>query len=145
MTGRRRRTVGRPETGAAGGRRQARLFGRYLLGETPEEPFLERYVAASDTLFSDPPGPVVRFALRWPRALPFLDAASALVRPRGPLRSRLLVMAAVLEASPEHADRFLPDPAGAGRQLTETVVAGSLGGIKALVGLPILLLAERIG
>lgn len=135
----------RRSTDDAAGRREARLFGRYLVGEDPGEPFVERYLAAADTLFSSPPGPVVRFARRRPRTLPLLDAASAVVRPRGPLRSRLLVMAAVLEASPAYADVFLPRPAGAVRQLVDVAIAGSVGAAKVVAGLPVLLAARRLG
>jgi hypothetical protein len=127
------------------GRCEARIFGRYLVGEDPGEPFVDRYGAAADTLLDAPPGPVVRFALRWPRTLPFLDAASAVVRPRGPLRSRLLVMAAVLEASPAYADVFLPRPAGALRQTLDVAITGAVGAVKVVVGLPVLLAARWLG
>lgn len=143
--GRRRPDRGRRPTDDGAGRREARLFGRYLVGEEPGEPFVERYLAAADALLSSSPGPVVRFALRRPWTLPLLDAASAVVRPRGPLRSRLLVMAAVLEASPAYADLFLPRPAGAVRQVVDVVAAGGVGAAKVAVGLPMLLVARRVG
>lgn len=136
---------GRRPTDPGSGRREARLFGRYLVGEEPGEPFVDRYLAAADALLSSSPGPVVRFALRRPRTLPLLDAASAVVRPRGPLRSRLLVMAAVLEASPAYADRFLPQPAGSVRQIVDVAAAGAAGALKVVAGLPVLWLARRLG
>lgn len=145
MTGPGDRSDGARPTVAELRRADARLFGRYLVGEDPGEPFVERYLAAADTLLSSSPGPVVRFARRRPGTLPLLDAASAVVRPRGPLRSRLLVMAAVLEASPAYADRFLPQPASAVRQIVDVAAAGGAGALKAVAGLPVLWLARRLG
>lgn len=126
-------------------RSEARVFGRYLLGREPGKAFVGRYGTAVEARLSDPGGPVVRFVLRWPRALPFLDAAAALIDPRGPLRSRILVMAAVLEASPEHADLFLPRATGAIRQVAGSAISAGIGVLKAVVGLPLLLIVRRSG
>ena len=50
----------------------------------------------------------LEFVARHPRLLGIIDGGLALRRPRSVVRQRLLLMAAILEASPDHADRFLP-------------------------------------
>ncbi len=74
---------------------------------------VERYGGAHQLLLGKPGedgrgAAVAAFALRHPWSLPFLDAACGIMQPQGILRSKLLLMAAVLEASPEFADDFLP-------------------------------------
>ena len=91
---------------------EGRRFGRYLTGREPGPAIVERYVRACRTLFATPPVPgdaaVLAFARRHPWSIGLLDAAAALRRPSGALRGRLLVMAAILEATPEFAEDFLP-------------------------------------
>ena len=55
---------------------------------------------------------LVDFAVRRPWALPLLDTACALLRPKAVLREKLLRLAAILEARPENADDFLPATVG---------------------------------
>jgi hypothetical protein len=92
--------------------REARFVGRYLVGRVPGPDVVSRYMAASRRLFPEPHPPgdaeVVAFVRRHPWTLGLLDAASGLLRPSGVLRGKVLVMAAVLETSPDFADEFLP-------------------------------------
>ena len=102
-----------PETGeAAALELEARVFGRYLVGRVPPGELVDRYRAASTTLFGTlvggPDAAIIAFARRHPWSVPFLDAGAAIVRPAGLLRSKILVMSAILEASPAFADEFLP-------------------------------------
>lgn len=90
---------------------EGRMFARYLVGRIPPEELVERYVAASRSLFPAPGGTdaaVVTFARRHPWSVGFLDAAAGLLHPGSLLRNKILVMAAILEASPAFADDFLP-------------------------------------
>ncbi len=91
---------------------EARILGRHLVGRRPPESAIERYGKAHRLLLErsgdERDGAVAAFALRHPWSLPLLDAACGVVRPQGILRSKLLIMAAVLEASPELAAEFLP-------------------------------------
>jgi len=90
---------------------EGRVFSRYLIGREASAGLLRRYAEACRELTPDEgQGGVVEFASRRPWSLPFLDAAESLLNRNGPLRSRLLLMLALLEATPEHADRFLPRP-----------------------------------
>ena len=93
-------------------REEARRFARHLLAVEPSAELRDRYIAAARQLFAGVPDATVRFVRTHPWSLPWLDAACGLARPRCELRQRLLLMAAVLEASPEHAARVLRPPPG---------------------------------
>jgi hypothetical protein len=65
------------------------------------------------------------------RRMAWADAGLALVRPSSVLRRRLLVMAAILEASPEYADQFLPRrcPPREALPVAAAVIRGAFRGI----------------
>src|SRR6185436_3863688 len=98
---------------------EARLFGRFILGKPCDAEFIERYAAAHEHLFRDPPSradaSILKLAVKRPFLLPFLGAASALVARDGIFHKKSLLMAAILEASPRYADEFLPRPTGKAR------------------------------
>jgi hypothetical protein len=120
---------------------EARRFGRYLVGREPEEVLVARYVAASKVHFAAPLPPedaaVVAFAREHAWSVGLLDAAAGLLRPGGPLRNKILLMAAILEASPEHADEFLPRHVGPIALVAKVGVAGVVAVASALVGAPL--------
>ena len=93
---------------------EAHAFGRYLVGRPPPAELVARYRDASRVLFTAPVTPaeaaVVGFVRRHPWSVSLLDAATGLLRPASLLRSKILVMAAILETSPEFADDFLFRP-----------------------------------
>lgn len=126
---------------------EARLFCRYLIGTEASADLLERYAAGCRRLFGGTPEPgeaaVIAFALRRPWSLPFLDAASGLAAPQSELRRRLLLMLALLEACPDHADFFLPEPPGRMRAVARIGRAGLSAAAKAALGLLLLPLARR--
>jgi len=64
----------------------------------------------------------------------FLDAASGLLRPGSVLRSKILVMAAILEASPAFADDFLPRAVHPVALFGQLALHGSLVVVRALLG-----------
>ena len=91
-------------------RHEAMVLSRYLIGTPASPQVVQRYVDAQRVLLPAEADRVTAFVRRHPRCLALLDAAAA---PRGthaPLRRRLLLMATLLEATPEHAARFLPAP-----------------------------------
>ena len=120
---------------------EARRFGHYLVGRDPEPAVVARYVAASRTLFPEPLAPgdaaVVAFARTQAWATGPLDAAAGLLRPGGPLRNRILLMAAVLEATPAHADQFLPRQVGPLALVAKVGVAGLVAVASAVLGAPL--------
>jgi hypothetical protein len=86
---------------------------------------------------------VLAWVRRHPWSLGPLDAACGLVRPGGTLRNRVLLMAAVLEASPEFADDFLPRHLGPLALVARVAVAGMVAVANALGGLVLLRVAVR--
>ncbi len=116
--------------------REACVLGRYLIDREPRPEECARYAAGCRTLFADEDGtPLVAFCRRHPRALPFLDAAAGLVAPRASLRRRLVLMTAVLEASPAHVDRFDETIASAPLFVLRGGALALLAAAKAAVGL----------
>lgn len=89
-------------------RREARSFARYLIGAEPTTDEEARYADATADRIAQHADVVVRAARAVPLLTGPLDAAAALLEPDHQLRQRLLLLTAILEASPHHADRFLP-------------------------------------
>lgn len=126
---------------------EAVLFSRYLLGQDPPPELADRYAAACAHLFPTHPSPadaaILAYALAHPRALPALDSAAALLRPGSLLRRKVLVMAAVLEATPAGAEHFLPRArtlSGLTSLLFRTAVSAAWN---LALGIPLLWLAQR--
>ena len=131
----------------AGLQHEAQVFARYLLGTDAPPVLVARYVAASRRLFPGSPAPadaaVVAFARRHPWSVGCLDGASALRRSSGLLRSKLLVMSAICEASPEVGDAFLPRVVAVPLLLLRLGGAGIAAVTQALGGLVLLKWVER--
>lgn len=126
---------------------EARIFGRYLVGRTPAPELVARYCDASRALWQDAPsrGDAQRLAFvrRHPWSVGLLDAAAALLDPTGQLRSKVLVMAAILETTPDHADDFLPQTLSLPALLLRLVASGIAAVAQALVGTLLWPLAGR--
>ena len=92
-------------------RAEAMQFSRYLLGRPPEAAMVERYVEANRTLFGeDTPQEdraLLGFCQRHPSCIGLLDGAAGWLQPDALLRKKILVMGAILEASPRFAPEFL--------------------------------------
>lgn len=126
---------------------EARVFARYLVGQEVPEALVTRYAAANRTIFTEPPDPrdaaVVAFARRHAWSVGPLDAASGVLRSGGPLRSKILVMAAILETTPEFADRFLPRSMGPFALMLRVGFAGLVAVLEAAAGVALYALAAR--
>jgi hypothetical protein len=77
---------------------------------------------------------VLDFARRRPWSIGLLDAAAALLDPGGLLRCKVLVMSALLEATPAHADDFLPRSASAPALIWRLASSGTVAVLQAAVG-----------
>jgi hypothetical protein len=126
---------------------EADALGRYVLGRPVPAELAERYVVAHDHVAMDESSPgdraILRFALAHRAALPCLDAAAALVRPHSLLHRKALLMTAILEASPDAADDFLPRSVGWLRLITLGATVGVATIAQLTVGMPLLLVLQR--
>src|SRR5262245_31578228 len=125
---------------------EAAVFARYLVGGEPARELLVRYGAACRARLPGAPerrdSLVLEFIHGNSWALGPLDAACGLLRPRCALRQRLLIMAAVLEATPVYADEFLPRHETAGGLALVLAWVGLTTVFKTVVGVPLLLIIE---
>ncbi len=119
------------------------LFSRYLIGCLPPMEIARRYVRAHESILASPCDGVVAFAVRHPWALPYLDAACGVRKPDGLLRKKLLVLTAILEATPQFADEFLPEALGRTRFVWQAGRYAAAALAKAAVGMVLLPIAER--
>lgn len=126
---------------------EARLFTRYLVGREAPDELVARYRDASRALFYEPvdarEAAVVAYVHRHPASLPFLEAASALLRPGSLLRNKVLMMAAVLETSPAFANDFLPRNVSLTGLVLRVVASGTAAVLRTLVGAALLAAASR--
>src|SRR5947209_17748713 len=120
---------------------EARVLARYLIGSAPAVHHVSRYVAA-DRQGSDDVDPsqerTCAFVRRHPWAAGPLDTASALLKPDSRLRSKVLRMAAILEASPDFARRFLPQRRSRFRIFTKLLGIGVSTALQFAIGVPLL-------
>lgn len=126
---------------------EGRALGRWIIGRPVDAEFVERYASAHAHLLltTDDPGDraVLAYAIAHPRLLPPLDAASALVRPQSILHRKALLMTAILEASPTHAEMFLPRTRGWAGLLALAAGVGIVTVMQLALGLPLLALLRR--
>jgi hypothetical protein len=98
----------------AGQEREARTLARYLIGEDPRPAEAGRYALAIEAvalpLERERDRRLWALAMRSRTALGLVDAGLALVDPYSPVRQRVCLMLAVLEASPAHTRHFLSAP-----------------------------------
>jgi len=126
--------------------RECDALARHLVGRPCPADVADRYTRAVDELdlrLAPVEDALWRASCAFRPLLACLDAGVALWHRDGAIRRRLLVMFALLEASPANADRFLFAPRGA------IVHAGSLvrfllAPLAMLVGTPLALLC-RVG
>lgn len=117
---------------------EARVACRYLVHADCPPELVTRYIDAHRTAVPDVTDAVTRFAFDHPGAMPFLDAASALMRGGEGLRGKLYVMAAILEASPVFTKQFLPVHETGVATVFSLAGHGLLAGVKAAIGAPLL-------
>jgi len=126
---------------------EGRLFGRYLVGREPPRELVERYREANRILLGGTaPGSdaaVIAFARRHPWSIPFLDGAAGLLRPGSLLRNKILVMAAVLEASPAFAEEFLSRTVHPVSLVLRVLGLATLAVVRAAVGVLVYAAAAR--
>jgi hypothetical protein len=126
-----------PELGA-----EARRLTRHLLDSDCPAEIAERYVrahAGAGRAWQRDPDPASRFALAHPWAIGLVDAGGMLGGRAPALRAKLLLMAAILEASPHFADRFLPRRESAAATVVALAALGARSILKLVAGVPLVL------
>jgi len=92
----------------------ARCLARALVGEDPAPEEAARFEQAvrlrAPVLGSARDHALWRLAMRGPQWTRLVDAGLAIADPWSPVRLRVCLMLAILEASPHHVRRFLPEP-----------------------------------
>ncbi len=121
------------------------LIARYLLDCEPAQELQERYEQANRLLFGETTEPELRFLHRHPWALPFLDAGAGLLRPESIVRKKIFLMTAILEATTAHAEFFLQGSGSAARLVGDLIWQGLRSALKITIGIPVFILARRIG
>ncbi len=122
---------------------ESTTIARYLIGRAPSLELQHRYAAACRVRLREGADVELEFARRHPYSWPFLDAATGLLRPYSGVRERVFLMAAVLEASPEHAEFFLKPPEKPLKLITRVAWQGIRSVVLAAVGVPLLFWARR--
>jgi hypothetical protein len=124
---------------------EAVAFGRYLTGQSPGQQCIDLYVAAvvkRAGIVSGGDARLISFARRHPHALGLLDAGLALARPRAELRRRIYLMFAIVEATPENCQSFLPtDRSRAYIVVVAAYLAAAM--LKAILGLALIGVVAR--
>lgn len=88
---------------------EALIFSRYLIGREPNEQAVRLYIAAFGAGRPDNTDKkLLNFMSKHPRSIGFIDGGLVFHNPDSEARRRIYVMLAILEASPEHYDLFLP-------------------------------------
>jgi nucleoside-diphosphate-sugar epimerase len=116
--------------------REAEFMTRYLLGVGCSHELKVRYAEAIEQLKIElhmEERRLWRIINRYPFLLCIIDGGLALLKPHGGIRRKIYTMLAILEASPEHADLFLPERCTRLHMLT-LVGVGLRAGLVAVAG-----------
>jgi hypothetical protein len=128
-------------------RAESFLITRYLLRCDPSEELSKRYVDANLSLLAEQHSlkrnPELSFIRRYPMSLPFIDAAAGLLSPESIVRKKILIMTAILEATPVHASFFLQRQDSAFKVIGSLAWQGLRSMFKLAIGIPIYMLIRR--
>lgn len=93
-------------------KREAEIFGRYLLGgKSPNAKSISLYENAMNLRPANAIGrdeKILKFVLKTPRSIGMIDGALAFSKKKSIVRRKILFMSAILETQPEYAELFLP-------------------------------------
>jgi hypothetical protein len=126
---------------------EARVFARCLVGRMPPQELIDRYVDANRLLLGEEAtgrdAALLAFVRRHPWSASFLDAACGLLAPGGVLRSKILIMAGIVETSPDFADQFLPRVTHPVSLFAQLVGLGTLAALRTGLGAMLYVFAIR--
>lgn len=92
-------------------KKEAGLFGTYLLKKNPDESSIVLYVSAMNILpfpLSKKEERILNFIYKNHWSIPFIDSGLALISPKSLVRKKIFTMLAILESSPVYSRLFLP-------------------------------------
>ena len=127
--------------------RECDALARYLVGRPCPADVADRYMRAVNELnlaLSPVESAIWNTACALGPLLACLDAGVALWNRNGAIRRRLLVMFALLEATPENTDRFLFSPRGVVAHVG-TLIGLLLAPIAMLIGTPLAVVCLAFG
>lgn len=127
-------------------RTEARVFGRYLVGEAPSEVLVERYCAANHAIEEvQGDDEIVAYVRQHPWSVSLLDAAAGLTAVGSLLRKKLLVMTAIVETTPELIEKTEPRSVGLPQLAVRLGVAGVRTAFEVTAGLALSAMVKRRG
>ena len=92
-------------------RSEAEIFGKYLIGQKPDELSIGLYERAMTKMSwstNRKEEKLLRFVLKNNWSLGMIDSGLALFRKNSVIRTKIFILFAILEASPLYSDKFLP-------------------------------------
>ena len=124
--------------------REGLFYSRYLLGRACDAAHADRYAEGCVRLgLIGKDDPLVVYTKKFPWSLGPLESTAGFLQPEGVLRSKLLLLTAVLEASPVYTDHFLEKHHRLPALAFRIVALGVRSVIKPLVGLPLYWMVKR--
>jgi NADH dehydrogenase len=115
--------------------REAQVLSEHLLGRAASSELCRRYCEACHQLLGAETARKIVGSRRW--AVGLFDARDGLLDSGSLLRQKLLIMAAILEASPDFADEFLTIPRSRVAAWSALFWSGARAGLKAVFGIPL--------
>lgn len=118
--------------------REARIITNYLIGKPCTEELVKRYVDANikqGIQLSSEEQELWRKALRGINWMTCIDSGLALVRPKSQIRRKIFVMLAILEASVDYCDDFMPKTRSKFQALLLLAVQGVKAVFFAIIGI----------
>jgi hypothetical protein len=91
--------------------KEAAIFSKYLINALPTQADIKLYkdAVASSPSISKSDQKLLAYIHKHPWSLRFIDAALPFYRPHSEVRRRIYLILAILEASPDHSDAFIPN------------------------------------
>jgi len=94
---------------------EAELLARYLIGMTPAirvKSLYEKAMLIMNIELDAVDQRLWKIVVDYPFAIRMIDGGLAIIRPHSLIRKKIYTMLAILEASPEHCECFLPQRSG---------------------------------
>ena len=90
---------------------EAMIIGSYLLSHKPEDILIERYIksnTARQLEFEHDDISLWSFIEKYPHTIGLVDSGLALSNPDSVIRQKIILMLAIIEATPENSKNFIP-------------------------------------